>query len=382
MINKTERIFNYMKKIVIKTIYLLILLLFHGIMNTVLGQQVWPIEKWSISSPEEQKLNSSLLFELVDKIEKGDDYPNLHSLLIVRNGYLIIEKYFNGYHAERLQWLQSATKSFTSALIGIAIGQGKIKSIDEKILSFFTDISDIQNLDSRKKSIKLQDILTMRSGTDYHQRGSNSPHFQRLKSDLSWDHFYLNRPMVNDPGNRFQYDSGGIDLLASILKKTTGVSAEQFAKKHLFTPLGIKRIRWDKNKDGNTKTAGGLFLLPRDMAKFGLLYLRSGKWGNEQIIPEWWIEESVKTHVRFFGDRPGRDIGYGYLWWILEPYSDGTGEHSIYSARGALGQYLFIIPDYHIVIVVTGGMENIDNFLKPIEFLYSTILPSVLMDKK
>lgn len=357
-----------------KTLILIICLA--GLMDPSMGNEVWPTNGWIMSTPVEQGLDAKPLNRLVKEIRTGVKFPGQHSLLIVRNGYLVIEAYFNGYRKEQLHMLQSVSKSFTSAVMGIAIERGIIKGVNEKVLGFFKNIKDIKNMDSRKKSMTLQDLLTMRSGTDYHEGYSGSPHSQLNSLERGWDTFYLNRPMESDPGTRFQYDSGGVILMSAILKNLTGEHVDRFAEKHLFAPLGIKNYRWYKNSESHPHTGGGLHLAPRDMAKFGLLYLRKGKWKGKQVVPAWWVEESFKKHVEFSSDSRRRGTGYGYLWWIQQPDPHGSGKQDIYSARGAYGQFIFIIPEHNMVVVVTGKARGSD-FRNPIDFLYSHILPAV-----
>src|SRR5512139_3886095 len=164
-----------------------------------------PVWQWPVSTPEEQGLDQKLLADVADAIRKGELLPRLHALLIIRHGKLVLEEYFNGWQADRLHTLQSVSKSFTSALVGIAIARGEFKGVDEKVLDFFPDLKGIANLDERKKAMRLEDILTMRSGTDYHEQGSDSPHFQLNRTPRGWDKFYLDRPMVRAPGTYFQY---------------------------------------------------------------------------------------------------------------------------------------------------------------------------------
>jgi CubicO group peptidase (beta-lactamase class C family) len=316
------------------------------------------------------------LTELADLIRAGERFPRLHCLLIVRHGFLVVEEYFNKWQAGSLHTLQSVTKSFTSALIGIAIAKGEFKGVDEKILDFFPDREGIANLDERKSSLSLKDLLTMRSGTDYHERGPNSPHFQLNQLGRGWDKFYLDRPMIAPPGTSFNYDSGGVILLSSLLKNRTGMHADAYAERFLFKPLGIEEKFWVKNLEGHPHTGGGLNLTARDAAKFGLLYLRNGRWGNEKIVPEDWVRESLRTHVDL--TTPGQPpSGYGYLWWILAPDPRGNGKEEIYAARGAGGQYIFIVPEHDIVVVVFGDTKTAADQNKPIPFLYDHILTAV-----
>jgi CubicO group peptidase (beta-lactamase class C family) len=143
--------------------------------------------EWPRSTPEEQGLDSKALTELVEIIREGQRFPRLHSLLLVRNGQLVLEEYFGSGSPDRIHTLQSVSKSFTSALVGIAIERDELKGVDEKLLDFFPDKSSIENLDERKKAITLQDLLTMRSGTDYNESGSNSPHHQLNRLSAGWD---------------------------------------------------------------------------------------------------------------------------------------------------------------------------------------------------
>jgi CubicO group peptidase (beta-lactamase class C family) len=336
-----------------------------------------PAWEWPKSTPAQQQLDPALLKELAASIRKGEKYPDIHSLLIVRNGCLIVEEYFGDYQAGKLHMLQSVSKSFTSALVGIAIEKRKFKGIDEKVLDFFPGIKDIKNMDERKAAMRLRDLLTMRSGTDYHERGYyGSPHHKLNKLERGWDRFYLNRKMIRKPGTYFQYDSGAVILMSSMLKNRTGKHADGYAEQHLFKPLQIEKKSWYKNKEGHPHTGGGLSLIPLDMAKFGLLYLQNGRWQGKQVVPANWVKESFRKHVSF----PGKNrevIGYGYLWWIMKPDPKGPGKEYIYAAAGFRSQYIFIIPEHDMVVVVTGGTRSGIDQKKPIQFLYNHILPAV-----
>jgi len=210
---------------------------------TTLGEAPWPTKEWTCSTPTQQKMDADRLTKLVRLIRKGKEFPDLHSLLIVRNGYLVKEEYFAGYNANKIHTLQSVSKSFMSALIGIAIEQGKIKSVNEKVLDFFPNVGKVQNMDDRKAAMRLLLLLTMRSGTDYHDGYTGSPHDKLNKLDRGWDRFVLNRNMVRLPGTHFQYDSGGVILTSSILKNRTGMHADAFAARYLFPPLKEKGAR-------------------------------------------------------------------------------------------------------------------------------------------
>ncbi|MHC4130024.1 MAG: serine hydrolase domain-containing protein [Planctomycetota bacterium] len=322
----------------------------------------WPTQSWPVSTPAEQGLDTDRLDELVRVIGEGETFPDLHSLLVARNGYLVLEEYFAGNDADDLHTLQSVSKSFTSAIMGTAIEQGLIAGVEEPVLDFFPEHDGIENLDERKRAMTVEDLLTMRSGTDYHERGPDSPHFQ------------LNR--MPRPGTQFQYDSGGVILMSSLIKARTGEHADTYMEEHLFAPLGIERQRWYRNAEGHPHLGGGLHLTSRDMAKFGLLYLRKGEWDDQQVVPAEWVEVSLRRHV-LFPAQMSPFAGYGYLWWVL-PAAEKDGEHpDIFAACGFRAQYIFVVPEHDMVVVVTGGTRNHTDQGAPVRFLYSHILPAV-----
>ena len=337
------------------------------------GPTAW---QWPVSTPEEQGLDAKLMTELVGEIRKGDLLPRLHALLVVRHGRLVLEEYFNGWRADRLHTLQSVSKSFTSALVGIAIARGEFKGVGEKVLDFFPRLAGTAGQDERRAALRLEDILTMRTGVDYHEDGPESPHMQLNRRVSGWDEFYLGRPMKGRPGTFFNYDSGGVVLLSAMLKARTGMHAEEYAARYLFKPLGIEKWLWFHNAEGHSHTGGGLNLTARDTAKFGLLYLHGGRWGDAQVVPEAWVKESFKSHVNLAA--PGQPpSGYGYLWWIGAPDPRGRGQQDVPFARGRFGQYIFVVPEHDMVVVVFGDAKERPEMAKPIEVFYDRILPAV-----
>lgn len=335
-----------------------------------------PSWEWPVSAPEEQGLDPVKLADLVAQIRRGEFLPRLHALLVVRRGRLVLEEYFNNWQADRIHTLQSVSKSFTSALVGIAIARGEFKSVDEKVLDFFPGMAGIANMDERKASMRLEDILTMRTGTDYHESGPGSPHEEMSRLASGWDKFYLGRPMLGPPGKAFRYDSGGVILLSAMLKNRAGMHAAEYAERFLFKPLGIEKKYWSHNIEGHTHCGGGLALTARDTANFGLLYLQNGRWGNQQVVPEAWVRESFQMHVDLTvkGQPPS---GYGYLWWVLAPDPRGNGRQYVFMARGHLGQYIFVVPEHDMVVVVFGDAKERPEMAKPIEVFYDRILPAV-----
>ncbi|MGD8494861.1 MAG: serine hydrolase [Gemmatimonadales bacterium] len=326
------------------------------------------------ATPAEVGLDPVRLGLLVDRIRSGQ-IRDIHSLLIVRYGKLALEEYFNGWPADSIHTMQSVSKSVTSAIVGLGIERGILHGVDELVLDFFPQWADSLDGDPRRARITIEDILTMRTGTDYVEGYAGSPHDQLNHLATGWDWFWLNRPMVREPGTYWQYDSGGVITISSLFKARTGEHVIGFARENLMRPLGILDERWYVNHEGHPHLGGGLLMTSRDMARFGQLYLQSGRWGDRQIVPRAWVERSLSRHVAFDPSH-GRYTGYGYLWWILPP-DPGAGGPPIYAAVGFMGQYIFLIPEHDMVVTVTAAATTGADMNRPVNFLYSDILPAV-----
>lgn len=326
------------------------------IISCVCISDVCLAQDWQISTPAEQGMNDSLLSVMDAQILAGT-YKDIRSLLIIKNDNVVFEKYYARNTQHELVQIFSSTKSVTSALIGIAIQQGKIKSLDERLLSFFPEYTNVENLDVWKKEITLRDVLTMSAGFEWDEykyplEDLNNP-VSKLAESHDWIQYMLDRKMSNEPGTVFNYTTGNAILLSGILKNTTGVSAEQFAKENLFNHLGITDYRWQTGPDGITNTGWGLFLKPRDMAKFGLLYLHKGVWNDNQVVSSGWVDSSTSKQIKV-----SDDFNYGYQWWML-PLKDANGKvlksEGIKFCWGYGGQFIFVIPSMNMVVVSTAG---------------------------
>jgi CubicO group peptidase (beta-lactamase class C family) len=316
----------------------------------------WPTVSWRTSPPEEQGMDSQKLAQMLDTIQQ--EKLNFHSLLIIRNGYLVSESYFGPYKQDTKHELYSCTKSFVATLIGIALDKGFIDGTDQRILDFFPDEA-FANLDGEKEDMTLEDVLTMRSGLDWEEGDAA---FGAMYSSPDWVKFMLDKPMAQPPGEQFNYCSGCSHLLSAILQQTTGMNTGDFAEQSLFKPLGISNAKWDTDAVGIPIGGWGLQLTPRDMAKLGYLYLQDGQWDGEQIISTQWVENATQTHTE-----TDSELGYGYQWWT---YPSLVG----YTALGLYGQTIFVIPEAELVIVTTAEMENHDEIFRLIE---EYILPAV-----
>lgn len=313
---------------------------------------------WVTTSPEKEGMDGDALHYLMQQIQSGD-YGPVHDILIVHNGKLVWEKYFRGHRQSTLHTLQSETKSVTSLLIGIALAQKKISSLDAKLLDLLPRrYQKIANLDEQKRSITLEHILSMTAGFDwdessypYTDRRNYRNQMRRSRDDIR---FVLDKPMAWEPGTRFAYNSGCSMLLSVILKEKTGLYADEFARRYLFEPLRFKNYRWQKNRQGYPDTSGGLYLRPRDIAKLGLLMLHGGEWNGLQIVPAEWVRQSVQP----FRLNAGLRIRYGYQWWLAGPALQLDACDQGYCMKGYQGQYLLILPDKQLVVVSNAWGSN------------------------
>jgi CubicO group peptidase (beta-lactamase class C family) len=320
----------------------------------------WPTKVWRTASPESQGVDSKLLENMLDMIWKKD--LNIDSVLVVRNGYIVLDAYSYLLDSDRKHNIYSCTKSVSSALIGIAIDKGYIKGVNQSVLDFFPK-RVAENLDANKKAMTLEHLLTMTTGLEcrdsylYHWNG-----IWQMRSSEDWVQFVIDLPMAEAPGTRFEYCNGASFLLSAILQKQTGMNAMTFAHKHLFGPLGISDVTWPSNSQGITIGYSELHLRPQDMAKIGYLYLNDGVWDGKRIISSKWIKTSTRKHIA-----ATLLPGYGYQWWIVSP--------DIYTAVGHQGQFIMIAPEKNLLAVFTSSLGPQD-FYSPLGLLAAYIIPA------
>ena len=304
-----------------------------------------PGDEWEVSTPAEQGLDPMLVGEMYLNAAELD---TLYSLLVIKNGYLIAEDYFNEGSADQKDRLQSVTKSFTSALVGIALEQGCLSSVDQKMLDFYPEVAS-QITDPRKEQIRLRDMLEMRAGYPSEEDaqalwdGLLSGHYPPLIEAF---------PLVSDPGTRFHYSNLTSNWLGIIVDRVCGMNLKAYAEEHLFLPLDVKAGEWGQDAEGHNNGCGDLHLTARDGAKFGLLYLNDGVYKGNQVVPSDWVHDSLQTYSvnEAFVKKIGRfrDIGYGYQWW-----SATAGEHQVNFAWGHGGQLIVLVDDFDMAIVTT-----------------------------
>jgi CubicO group peptidase (beta-lactamase class C family) len=334
------------------------------------AEPYYPDGDFRACAPEAQGMDSEKLASLVSYLQTGG--KNVHSLLVIRNGWAVAEADFFPTPRNHRQAINSCTKSVTSALMGIAIGEGLIGGVDEPVLSFFKDRA-IAAADPRKQALTIRSLLTMTAGMRWSEDGNyGAPYdsWQQMWESPDQVQFVLDRPMKEAPGTGFYYNSGASHLLSAIIQARTGRTAFAYAREKLFGPLGITDAAWNADAQGVSVGGGGLQLQPRDLAKIGWLYLNRGRWKGRQVVPEAWVEESTRRQVDSPYGLAGKN-GYGWHWWM-----NGCGG---YSARGYAGQYLFVVPEQGLIAVFTAGLVNNEFFL-PENCMEYYVMRAVLSD--
>ena len=309
----------------------------------------FPTQTWHKTAPEAQGMDSVALAQMFETIENED--LHLHSLLIVRNGYLVTEAYWHPYAPDTKHSIESNTKTIIGTLIGIAIDQGALDSVDQKMVDLLPE-RIIENLDDQKKSITLQNLLSMTPGLTCQDLSSAG---QGIYQAEDWVQYLLDLPVTDPPGSRWIYCNGAAHLLSAILQDATGMDARSYANTHLFKSLGIPKVPeqdWNTDPNGVTNGIAGLYLTPRDLAKYGYLYLMKGNWNGKQVVPYQWVEESTREHAYIGPDDyvGGLDRRFGYFWSIFP-------DLQYYGYLGMAGQELYVVPEKNMVIVFSGALQ-------------------------
>lgn len=295
--------------------------------------------------------DTAAVYRLLEQVV-AQEYGRLESLLILKDRELVLEEYFFGYDRAQLHNVFSVTKSITSMLTGIALDEYKLNDVKRPLPDFLPDITFPD--ERQVKEISLEHVLTMTAG------------FQEDNSYIGLEHqellqHILNLPLEAEPGKEFRYNKECPYLLGGIIYSLTGQTADQYSRGKLFGPLGITRYHW-RVENGVPHCESFLQMLPRDMAKIGLLVLNHGAWDGKQIVPEEWIEQSTAPQVR-----ESEFFNYGYQWWHRssqnqpwwkEASEEGSTEHEMVLAIGFGGQFIFIIRDLDLVIVCTSSDYN------------------------
>jgi CubicO group peptidase (beta-lactamase class C family) len=267
----------------------------------------------------------------------------LHSLLISIRGETVLEQYFNGTKSTRLANIKSASKSVISALVGIAIDQGKIPGVRQPISEYFPELKNEK--DPLKRQITIEDLLTMQSGLET----TSNRNYGAWVLSSNWVRHALSRPMLSPPGTVMTYSTGNTHLLSAILTKATGKSTWQFAQETLGKPMGFALAQWPRDPQGIYFGGNDMSMTPRQMLAFGQMYLSRGKVNGTSVVPEKWVETSLTPRTV---SRRESDRFYGYGWWVRE-----LAGHETFYAWGYGGQFIFLVPSLDLTVAVTSASE-------------------------
>lgn len=282
-------------------------------------------------------------------LARAEQLTPLSSLVVSRGGEVVVEKYYRGMRADRAVNVKSVSKTLLSPLVGIAIRDGLLEGpeqrIDEILPETFDQLEASGRFDPRKRQVTLHHLLSMTTGIE----GTSFGNYGAWVSSRNWTWDALRRPMECDPGRCWDYSTGNTHLLSVILSRQTGTTLRAYAREVLFGPLGIPLYEWDRDPQGYYLGGNNMAMRPRDLLKFGQLFLDGGRYDGEQLVPEEWIELSWRPRNR----SPWNGHRYGYLWWI----EDWGGEIA-YFAWGYGGQYVVVVPRLELVAVVTSSLAR------------------------
>src|SRR5688500_18292553 len=328
---------------------------------------------WKTSSADPAGLDPLRLAALTAAL-RGRPELGVHAVLIERGGRLVYEEYFDGFDARwgtplgrlimgpgTIHDLRSVTKSVVSGLIGIAVGEGAIKSLDQPVVEWFPEYPELNTAERRR--ITLAQVLGMSSGLEWNEEipysdpRNDEIRMTRAKEPLR---FALSPRFVHVPGEEWNYNGGLTHVMAAVLERATKMSMEDYARIRLFAPLGIDTVEWMGDLAGMPAAASGLRLRARDLAKFGSLFLHRGQRNGKQVLPAPWVESSTRRHFRFrpraCADSTGQ-FGYGHFWW----YNCYPSPAGLIEARTAIGngqQRIFVLPGLDMSVTILAGRYN------------------------
>ena len=312
---------------------------------------------------------------------------NVHAVLIERAGKLVYEEYFSGkderwgaprgvitFTREGLHDLRSVTKSVVSALIGIAANTGAIRTLDAPLLDYFPELTELQV--PERQRITIRHALMMSAGLDWNESVPyNDPKNDEIAMTRNEDplRYVLSRPIVAAPGTHWLYNGGTTQVLGTIVQRATHQPLADYGRDMLFAPLGITEFQWLGRIAGVPSAASGLRLRPRDLAKFGSLYVHDGAWNGRQVVPKDWVDESTRRHLTFPG-QPSR--GYAYQWWHA-CYDTRSGVVEVPTAVGNGAQRIFLLRAQQTVVTVLCGRYNDFSTNPPERLLLDYIIPAL-----
>jgi CubicO group peptidase (beta-lactamase class C family) len=327
------------------------------------------VDGWETGTLDEVGLDEKPIAQALQRVDDGT-YADVHSLLIVKDGLLVVEAYFPGYawqydaeqfHGPHTEFdrdtphtIMSVTKAATSAAVGIAIEQGAIGGEQDAVFDYFPAYQHLRT--PEKETLTIEHLLTMTSGLEWNE-------WEYPLSDTRNDliqlwivddavHYVLAKPLAHEPGSSWYYSGGDVILLGEIIQEATGQLMDQYAAEQLFAPLGITEYEWDFIDADTVHASGDLMLRPRDMTKLGYLLLNDGRWQGEQILSADWVEKTTAVYIDT--PAPGNGDEYGYQWWHMTFPSEAGPVEALHRS-GWGGQDLYLFPELDMLVAMTGG---------------------------
>ncbi len=327
-------------------------------------------QSWEISRSEYDR-------DLVDELDRqieAEVYKQINSVIVIKDGKLLIERYYNGAGRDKTHNVRSVGKTFTSTILGIALSDGYVESIDQTLEDFY-DLKGYENYDQKKSAVTLGHLVTMTSGFDGFDFDSESiGNEENMYPTPNWVQLTLNLPMAKDrnPGDEWAYFTAGIVVLGDILNSSVPGGLEVYADRKLFEPLDIRNYQWQHTPQRVVNTAGGIQLTPLGFAKFGQLYKNGGIWQGRQIVPAAWVAESLRPKLKAFDQ-----YTYSYLWWHSQ-YEINGDVFPVAYCTGNGGNKIFVFPEHPLVVVVTASAFGKPYMHKQVDDLMeSYVLPAV-----
>lgn len=333
------------------------------------SSEFWPGDEWPTCAPNDVGMDPQRLERAVEHLTRSETATQTEGFLISRFGCIVAEGYLGDFLPETQHSSASMAKSFTSALLGIAIAQGLIEGVDARVCQFFEEW-DCDDSEDKRSRITLRHLLTLTSGLEWNEdwfaQDQSSNDALRIGSAADLATYVLAKAGAEEPGERFLYSTGDSVLFSRILETVTGKTVYEYALEELFEPIGAEGIRWNSDRAGHTVTSSGLRATVREYSRFGLLFLNKGRWQDEQVVPESWVEVSTAADTSVKGWR-----GYGYLWHVNLPQRLRAPDSSLpgdaFFAEGINGQYIFIFPSQDLVVTRVAGYGTA--FLDPYPWL-------------
>lgn len=305
---------------------------------------------WEIGTLEEVGMDQKLVASTIVDFAFANSANDMRSIIVARDGKLVVEQYLGTYREETVHDIRSAGKSVTGALVGVAVDQGIINDVDDPVMKYFDDDAELRRLGKGKGEITIEQVINMASGLHADADNPDSPgHEGKMIASEDFLKFVLGIPVVMSPGEQYVYNSANAYLAGAVIEKATGKTLSAFADDNLFGLLGITNYHWTKGPKGTTYAMGGLYMTGRDFAKIGALYLNDGAWDGKQVLSKKWVEATKKS--KFELDIAGLQTGYSRLWLHGQRVVDGK-TYNVYFASGNGGNTLAVVPALDMVVAI------------------------------